>query len=338
MSRFANIAHRIISKLPRETARKMAARKLFLPFYHLASDDEVPHVKHLYRCRTVKEFTDDLDFLLKHFHPVGLRDVLSWLKDGATLPENAFHLTFDDGLREVYEPIAPILEEKGVPATFFLTTDFLDNKSLGFAHEKGLLQFALSSKPDRAEPVKSVLHKHGIEAPDVMRSIKNVRYDQQDALDEIAPLLDVDFAAYLAERKPYVTTEQVKELMTRGFTIGAHSVDHPLYSQLSLREQIRQTTESVRILKERFALDYAVFAFPFSDMNVTTTYYEETLDRGGVDASFGASGLFDDAHPRNLQRLWLEYGDASAEERVRAEFVDFAVMKLTDRDKLKRWA
>jgi peptidoglycan/xylan/chitin deacetylase (PgdA/CDA1 family) len=337
MSKLANLAHRIICRLPDKTVRKWARKKLFLPFYHLASDEEVPHVKHLYRCRTLKEFTTDLDFLLRHFQPVGLREVLSWLHHGGSLPENAFHLTFDDGLCQLYDPIAPLLEKKGVPATFFLTTDFLDNKSLGFAHEKGLLLFALESKPARSPLVESVLRSHGIEAADAMRAIRKVRYDQQDALDEIAPLLDVDFKAYLSERKPYVTTDQVKHLIRRGFTIGAHSIDHPLYSQLALREQIRQTTESVRLLKERFALDYAVFAFPFSDRNVTSTYFEETLDRGGLHASFGASGLVDDAQPRNLQRLWMEYGDASAKQRVRAEFADFALMKLTGCDKIKRW-
>jgi hypothetical protein len=72
-------------------------------------------------------------------------------------------------------------------------------------------------------------------------------------------------------------------------------------------------------------------------MGVTKTYYEETLDRGGVDASFGASGLFEDAHPRNLQRLWLEYGDLNAAERVRVEYVDYAVMRLTDRGTVQRW-
>src|SRR5205814_9799266 len=53
-----------------------------------------------------------------------------------TLRRPCFHLTFDDGFREMYDIVAPILERAGAPATFFLNTAFLDGG--GLAHHNAL--------------------------------------------------------------------------------------------------------------------------------------------------------------------------------------------------------
>ena len=44
---------------------KGTGQRNIYPFYHAVSDEELIHIKHLYKVRTVKEFERDLDFLLK---------------------------------------------------------------------------------------------------------------------------------------------------------------------------------------------------------------------------------------------------------------------------------
>ena len=48
-------------------------------------------------------------------------------------------LTFDDGHLEMFEVVAPILSKRGISATFFLNTGFLDNKDMFFRHKASLL-------------------------------------------------------------------------------------------------------------------------------------------------------------------------------------------------------
>jgi peptidoglycan/xylan/chitin deacetylase (PgdA/CDA1 family) len=55
-------------------------------------------------------------------------EVLRAVKDRAFLQRPAFALTFDDGYRSVYEEAWPVLEELGVPATIFVTVNFVDGK------------------------------------------------------------------------------------------------------------------------------------------------------------------------------------------------------------------
>ncbi len=119
-----------------EWVRPLSKVSLVVPYYHMVSDTMVPHVSHLYRFRTTAEFTADVEFLLRHFEPVTLSDIVDALNGTRSLGRSCFHLTFDDGFREMHDIVAPILHRAGVPATFFLNTAFLDGG--GLAHHNAL--------------------------------------------------------------------------------------------------------------------------------------------------------------------------------------------------------
>src|SRR5262249_21009353 len=87
------------------------------PCYHLVSDSPPAHVRHLYVPRRLQEFESELDYLLSHFRFVALAELLTWAKEGRSVPSKTVFLSFDDGLREAKEIVAPVLLRKGVPAT-----------------------------------------------------------------------------------------------------------------------------------------------------------------------------------------------------------------------------
>jgi hypothetical protein len=108
------------------------------------------------------------------------------------------------------------------------------------------------------------------------------------------------------KNKPYLTSKQIKNLILNGFTIGAHSIDHPLYANLTIEEQLRQTMESVQFVKNKFSLNYSVFAFPHSDYGVSKEYFTKINDCSVVDISFGTAGMIEDCVSNNFQRFSLE--------------------------------
>lgn len=303
------IARYAYAKIAFPLFRRLLRVNPLIVYYHVVSDDEVPHLNNLYTFRDVSQFKDDLGVLQRFFQPLPLQEFLANLGDGTQVRQNTFMLTFDDGLKQCYEVVAPILSSIGIPAIFFLCSAFVDNKELAYDHKKSLLNGVVRSgglsstqKKEAAALLKSI----GIVEPDLALGLLRVDYQRRHVLDRIAAVLNFDFDGYLRTVKPYLTSEQIIELLKMGHAIGAHSIDHPRYSDLPLGEQIHQTRESVQFVKERFGLKYGAFSFPHSDANVSKEFFREIFESNEINVCFGNQGLLKDEVPRNLQRSSME--------------------------------
>jgi len=298
---------RSVGSIPAGVLRKVTNARILIPYYHVVSERELSHVRHLYKYKNERMFREDLDFLGRKYAPITLRDLLDSLYRERKLPKNAMLLTFDDGFREMHDVVAPILLEKGIPATFFVNTDFLDNREMCYLNKASVLVDVLEKidDPGLSEKILRLLPPDGSRDADVIVRLLAIPYEKRDALDEIAGVLRVDFAAYLEHHRPYLASGQIKEMIDRGFTFGAHSLDHPVYSALPEKEQVRQTLESLGELKRRFSISYGAFAFPRHDRNVARLFFDEIF-KGGADVTFGSEGFLDDGVPRHFQRVNLE--------------------------------
>jgi len=74
-------------------------------------------------------FAQHLDRLLAEgYTTISLYDFAQALQTGRALPEKPVILTFDDGYRDNYENAFPALRDRGMTATFFVVTDFIDEE------------------------------------------------------------------------------------------------------------------------------------------------------------------------------------------------------------------
>jgi peptidoglycan/xylan/chitin deacetylase (PgdA/CDA1 family) len=327
-----SIVSRSAAWLPMEWVRPFSGVALVVPFYHIVSDEFVPHVSHLYRFRTVTEFLADIEVFARHFTPVGLEDIVDALHGRRKLPRSCFHLTFDDGLSEVHEIVAPILERAGIPATFFLATAFLDGGGMAHHNEISLLLDRLESLPggpESARPrLETVLPPATPACNTVRDRLLSIRYLQKALVRAVAQELDVDLDGYIRTRRPYLSSDQVRGLTRRGFTIGSHSCDHPLYRDLPLAEQLRQTRQSLSLLTSRFGIRQQAFAFPHNDDGVPEEFFRSVFEEPGLDVSFGTSGLVRHFDPRNLQRVSMEKTGAPAERILARQFTRATYFRL----------
>jgi peptidoglycan/xylan/chitin deacetylase (PgdA/CDA1 family) len=222
----------------------------------------------------------------------------------------------------MYDVVAPILRARGVPAVFFLTASVLDNRELVYTQKISLLVHACLRREAerRSNEVRQLLKTEGIQGPDIAWCLRSIGYQQRHMLDRIAMILGVDFAEYTSSRRPYLTSDQVRGLMAQGFAIGSHSLDHPLFAELNIDEQLRQTWDSISWLSNRFQYECQAFAFPFRDTHVSLEFFQKAFSRGAVKVSFGTGGLYRHFFPRNLTRFTMEDGDRSASEIVAREF------------------
>ena len=337
-----SMKYRILSKIaalaPVPLTSIIGQNACILPYYHMVSDQDPMHVRHLYRYKNVKEFRSDVDFLLRRYRPICLADVLDRVKLGQSLPEQSFLLTFDDGFREMHEVVAPILLEKGVSALFFLNSDFLDNKKLSHEHKASLLVDHVRRNGSVAlnRQILSILKDNRMPQGDVVSGLMGIGYHRQELLDDVANLMGVDFDCYLRTYKPYLTSVQVRGLLESGFGLGAHSKDHPMYSTLSLEDQVSQTIESVKAIREAFGLTYGVFAFPYTDADISRDFFLQVLRGEVVDLCFGTSGILNDSFVQMLQRFSLENPLISAERILAYQYAKKLGRVLRGCDKIVR--
>jgi peptidoglycan/xylan/chitin deacetylase (PgdA/CDA1 family) len=320
---------------------QLSGQKLFLPFYHTVSDRPLPHISNLYPLRTVKQFREDLDYLLRYYQPLGLEELLHLAQNGIQPKKPAFFISFDDGLSEVYDVIAPILSEKGIPAAFFINPAFVDNKDLFYRYKASLLieQIKLHP-PGKAEEdqIHALFKEQDLQITSLPEAILHVGYTQRSILDELAKLLEIDFREYLNKEKPYMDRRQLGALLQSGFTIGAHSWDHPLYEELSIEDQLQQTGRSMDFLQSNFPQKYRAFAFPFTDHGVSTAFFKRVYMLGNplLDLSFGTAGLKKDSFPLHLQRFPMEGSLRPAEELIKTEYLYYLMKMLAGRNTIKR--
>jgi peptidoglycan/xylan/chitin deacetylase (PgdA/CDA1 family) len=281
-----------------------------IPYYHVVSNEELPHIRHLHPYKNASQFLKDIDYLGKNFGPIELSDLLDFIKKGKKLKKRSLFITFDDGYSECYSIVAPILYKKGIPAAFFVCSDLIDNKSMSYKNKASLIVERLLKKNEKNLITLSYLRD--CSSNDYIKMILNVGYKERNVLDEIAEHLGINWEYYLKAKQPYLTSLQINEMENMGFYFGAHSLDHANFSELNIEEQIYQAKSSIDLIKQRFNIDYSLFAFPFSDKNIPLEFFRRM--RNYIDISFGTAGTQLDKINWNLERINFERSLRPADE------------------------
>jgi peptidoglycan/xylan/chitin deacetylase (PgdA/CDA1 family) len=235
--------------------------------------------------------------------------------------------------------IAPILLEKGIPATCFLNSAFIDNKDLFFRYKASII-IELIYKTDRKSSVwktlKSWFIDNNLSLVNYKSELLQIKYNEKTKLDELAGILEFSFREYLGKHKPYLTTQQINKLIKRGFTFGAHSIDHPEYRYISYDEQLKQTLESIDIIVSKFNLNYKVFAFPFADYKVSAQFFRDINRDNSIDFTAGSSGIKQDSITNNIHRIVMDEYDLKASDRIKIDYFYYFIKSVFDKNKIYR--
>ncbi|MDD3080420.1 MAG: polysaccharide deacetylase family protein [Paludibacter sp.] len=321
--------------LSTSTYINLSGKGLILPFYHTVSDQYLPHIKHLYQYPNLKIFEKNLDYFLNNFTPVGPDYLLDCVSNPEKIKNNAFFLSFDDGFSQFYSEVAPILQKKGVPATIFINTNFVDNKSMFFRLKVSLIIDEIKNNTPTKASIKAIendLRYAGI-AYSSANDLKKLTYSDEELILKIANVLNIDFSEFLKKEKPYMSTDQIKELAKKGFTIGAHSKSHPYYPTISEEQRIAETNESMDFVIDKFNQPLRLFSFPFTDYAMDKTFF----DKINTDLSFGTANLKSDSIQNNFQRIGMEVSvNEHTEKIIKTEYMLFLIKKLMHRETINR--
>ena len=242
----------------------------------------------------LEAFKNQLDFFLKERNLVTTDDVINAVSNSTELPKDAVWLTFDDGYKDHYDYVAPILEKKGIDAAFFPVSDTYE---FGHIVDVNKIHFILSNVIDTKKILQEInnLYKGFCSQQDVDFSILlssidiKARFDDpitikiKKLLQTILPfeirikICDHLFTKYVTKDKSdfaaqlYMSESMLQDMYNEGHEIGSHGVDHLWLSTLNKKQQEQEISGSVNFLKKLGILSNNwSMCFPYGDYNFTT--------------------------------------------------------------------
>ena len=136
---------------------------------------------------------------------------------------------------------------------------------------------------------------------------------------KVLDYLNININDFLKENTPYISSDQIREMIADGFYFGGHTMSHPPMDQIGVESQKKEVLDSVEWLKKNFDIDYSFFAFPFTDKTASKKLFSEIFEYDPNLIVFGNAGLKKDISSSIIQRFSLEHPDRPAKKQVVTE-------------------
>ena len=345
---FRTLVRKVLQYVPVSVWRRIFPKTTLAICYHMVSDAKVPHLKH-YLGLSAAQFEADLLYLKKKFGFISYDDIVRRRSAERNIRDNVVILTFDDGFAECATLVRQILLRYQASCIFFVITDLLDNRVMFRETQASLCIDAILRSP--VERIEKIAYKLGLERslcslpkerlgpgfsleaadlgsdPDprlrpLLHWLLTISDGHAPLLDQLCGQLDIDVQGYLHKTRPYLTSDQIRQLRLDGFTIGAHSLSHRLLQNLPPEETEREIIESCRIVRDLTGQQSVPFAFPYFGAGINRTWLARLRESHEfVGLFFDTGGLCPDA-PFVVQRIFGERSvrDSSIDSVLRKEW------------------
>jgi peptidoglycan/xylan/chitin deacetylase (PgdA/CDA1 family) len=241
-------------------------------------------------------FRQQLRALWEHYELATLETALAFMQ-GAYIPRRDLCLlTFDDGLKEHYTEVTPLLVEHGIQGVFFLITSCVQEQHVASVHMNHVLMATL----DFAEYQQAFFQRlHALTSLSAAMLQINPQLAQRtyrwdtpevaafkylfnfvltaDVRDQVVHSLFTDYIASEASFAPswYVSWDEARAMQDAGMVLGGHSHQHQPLATLSAADLARDIRTCQQLVQANLhpQADWP-FSYPYGK---TDTFNAETI-------------------------------------------------------------
>lgn len=247
-------------------------------------------------------FRQQLDWLQANYTVVTQAELEAALAAGGTLPANAALLTFDDGFVDHFDTACPMLVERGLTGTFFLSQDACGPapRLLNVHKTQFLLARLGAAEFSRAVLAESRLPRPAVDGPGVFggdlweqgddRAVKHLLNYQLPFADADV-ILEALFDRHIGDaptfaRGLYLDDAMVREMARHGMTFGFHTRSHRMLSRLTAAEQAAEVGSGVEWIRGLTGQDTVPFCYPWGGRQTYTAETAGILRDAGYSVAF----------------------------------------------------
>jgi peptidoglycan/xylan/chitin deacetylase (PgdA/CDA1 family) len=232
----------------------------------------------------VDKFRSHMEFLRKHYRIVSLAEVVAAVRSERNIPQRAALITFDDGLMNNYTVAFPVLKELGIPATIFLTSDFIGTDRFFWFDDLYILLKHLCQQENNLSYVEFVVEMGLPTCPagefpyfQLVNHMKRLPAAvRDDLLGCLRQKVSIDVGQY-SEDFCALGWDEVKIMQTSGLIeFGAHTASHEILTNLDEKGLEREVTASRGFLEKHLGRPVLSFCYPNggSELDFTRNHRE----------------------------------------------------------------
>lgn len=271
--------------------------------YHYVRDlknSRYPNIKGL----DIEKFKKQIKFFKENYNFLKIEDLIEYYKspNEKKLPEKSILLTFDDGYKDHYTYVLPVLLENNIQGSFYIPTKcFQDKKVLDVNKIHFILESCIGEEKKILKEIEEYLGKNkdgriSLSYNDYFKEYAvDSRFDKKEVIfikrmlqvalpeDYREKLVDILFKKYvctigdkvISERafweELYLTPEQIRMMEKLGMHIGFHSHNHIWLNSLSKEKQRLELDYSIEWFN-KIGLDVKkmTISYPYGGYNETT--------------------------------------------------------------------
>jgi len=273
-------------------ARAMSAPMARILMYHnFAASSEDPNAV------SVDALRHQFEYLRRHFSIVPLRHIIDRLKMGAKWQNHVAALTIDDGRRNCYEVMFPLLREFEIPATFFIVSSFISGQDWIWT-DKVLWLSEQPHRPSELDPEQ---------LDGFFRSMNQLRPGARTTfIDSIAKRMGVTIPLSPPPKYAPCSWRELREMAYSDLVeIGSHSISHPIFANLTDGESWQELVISRTQIEEGIGRKVRYFCFPNGQLgDYRPSQLRQVRDAGYEGAVAAHAGMVSTAtDPYKLPRI-----------------------------------
>ncbi len=216
-------------------------------------------------------FKQQMEYFLNTYEIISLDQLAQYIREKKSLPPKAVAITFDDGYLDNYLYAYPFLKAHHIPATIFLATGYIEANKLFWWDKIGYLLKHSNQRQFHLDELGEFSLVSDIDVPRIQSKIatpmKALSEDRRSFLiNKLSEISGADIPPDLT-KGIILSWDRIKEMSNDGISFGAHSVNHPVLTNIPLshaRWEIKQSKTDIETVLNK---NVSAFAYPNGDYN-----------------------------------------------------------------------
>ena len=236
-------------------------------------------------------FKRQIEFFEKKFHFITIEELLDSAYSNKAIPKNSILLTFDDGFKDHFSHVFPILKKLNIQGCFFPVAKPIEKNLVLDVHK---IHFILANTSEQNlvkeifQSIRENKNKFSLKNPedyfkelgipnrfDTKETIFIKRILQRELPKELrGKITDKLFTKFVSENESefsknlYLTINEMNEMSESGMYFGSHTSSHEWLTHLEKDSLKNEIKESIDFLKKiQSDIQNLVICYPYGDYN-----------------------------------------------------------------------